>query len=183
MCHPDSPSVCGDSYVRRRIAAGCVDIGFQTLRGSARQSDSLWGFRTQPLLCFQLPSPPSSSSPGRKGLTLRSTSTPHTGMGLGDTPALLPAETPSGASPACFPRLHSTQVLERLLTTRGSFQHSQPWACTGGQGRKAQWEDWELQSSAGHSGSPLPGCVLLLKCLPRDRGDAAAQGCPKEGLD
>ena len=132
MCHPDSPSVCGDSYARRRIAAGCVDIGFQTLRGAARQSDSLWGFGTQPLLCFQLPSPPSSSSPGRKGLTLRSTSTPHAGAGLGDTPALLPAETPSGASPASTPRRCWNDCSQRVAP---SSTHSPGSALVGKAGR------------------------------------------------
>ena len=131
MCHPDSPSVCGDSYARR-IAAGCVDIGFQTLRGSARQSGSLWGFGTQLLLCFHLPSPPSSSSPGRKGLTLRSTSTPHAGAGLGDTPALLPEETPSGASPASTPRRCWNDCSQRVAP---SSTHSPGSAPVGKAGR------------------------------------------------
>lgn len=183
MCHPDSPSVCGDSYQKEGCSRLCGHWVPDTERISQAESGSLWGFRTQPLLCFHLPSPPSCSSPGRKVLTLRSTYTPHTGAGIGDTAAPLAAETPSGAPPARFPRLHSAQVLEPLLRTHRSFQRSQPWACTGGQGRKAEREGWKLQSPAACSESPLPGGVLLLKHLPGDGGDATVQGCPTEGPD
>lgn len=75
MCHPDSPSVCGDSYQKEGCSRLCGHWVPDTERISQAESGSLWGFRTQPLLCFHLPSPPSCSSPGRKVLTLRSTYT------------------------------------------------------------------------------------------------------------
>ena len=106
MCHPDSPSVCGDSYQKE----GCSRLRGHwvpdTERISQAESGSLWDFRTQPLLCFHLPSPPSCSSPGRKVLTVRSTYTPHTGSGFGDSPALLLKRLqglPQPASPASTP--------------------------------------------------------------------------------
>ena len=92
----------------------------------------LYQVSTQLLLCFHLPSPPSSSSPGRKGLTLRSTSTPHAGAGLGDTPALLPEETPSGASPASTPRRCWNDCSQRVAP---SSTHSPGSAPVGKAGR------------------------------------------------